>query len=264
MTLESKIDVAPLTAGRENAVDILGVGAQKSATSWAAHVLNLHPNVWIPQSVAHSGKEVMFWDRHYDKGLAWYRRIMTPPRRGLLSMDVSPGYSRIGAGKVGQCHKLAPGAKIFLLLRNPIYRDWSSLLMEATLRHKFDVVSASFIDLMVFYDKTNVGQFSTYDRTYSLWHQAYGNQLFVGLYDDIVADPKAFYVKLCHHCGLDPDAVNNWQERIMKRVFKGPDIELPPQMHEFLLKKYGPMIAKLQELLGRDLSDWTSASPKVK
>ncbi|MGQ0483938.1 MAG: hypothetical protein ACT4SY_01085 [Hyphomicrobiales bacterium] len=249
---------------RANAVDILCVGCQKSATSWAAHVLNLHDNVWIPKQFALSNKEVMFWDRYYKRGLRWYKQIMTPPAGHMKSMDISPGYSRVGPGRAALCYKQSPGARLFLLLRNPIYRDWSSLLMEATLRHKFDIAGARFVDLMVFYDRANVSQFSTYDTTFSVWRKPYGGQLLVGLYDDIVADAKAFYERLCAHCGLDPNAVPNWQERIERRVFKGPDIELPAQMHEFLLKKYRPMILKLQDLIDRDLSDWLCAEPKIR
>jgi Sulfotransferase family len=164
---------------------------------------------------------------------------------------------------VAQCHQLSPNARVFLLLRNPIYRDWSSLLMEATMRHNFDAANASFIDLMVFYDRTKVSQYSNYAQTYSLWHQKYGSQLLVGLYDDIVSDPHSFYQKLCNHCGLDPDAFPDWRNKVLRRVFKGPGIALPPQMHEFLHKKYRPMIEKLQILIEADLSDWLSDAPKV-
>lgn len=263
MTIEQLHNEKPRVM-RENAVDILGIGAQKSATSWAAHVLNLHANIWIPQKIALSGKEVMFWDRHYTRGLHWYARIMTPPDHSMLSMDVSPGYSRIGPRKVAQCRNQSPTCRVFFLMRNPIYRDWSSLLMEATLRKKFDVANASFVDLMVYYDHTNVAQFTTYTKTIQLWREHFGDQLFIGLYDDISNDPHGFYQRLCAHCGVNPDNVPDWRTRIQKRIFKGPDIPLPPQMHEFLRKKYAPMIRELEPMIDRDLSDWLSDDPKVK
>jgi hypothetical protein len=249
---------------RSNVVDILGIGAQKSATSWAAHVLNLNPDVWIPKNHALSGKEVMFWDRHYNKGLDWYARIMKPPDPNRKSMDVSPGYSRIGGKKIVECHKQSPGARIFLLLRNPVYRDWSSLIMEADLRDKFDVNAASFVDLMVYYDSKNVAQYSTYVETIKRWRYHYGDQLFIALYDDIVADPVTFYQKLCMHCHIDIDKRPDWREKVGVKIFKGPGHLLPAQMHEFLLKKYTPMVRQLEPLIGRDLSDWLSDDPKVK
>jgi hypothetical protein len=251
---------------RENVVDILCVGAQKSATSWAAHVLNLHPKTWIPKENAFSGKEVMFWDAHFKRGLDWYSRIMTPPNETLKSMDISPGYSRIGAGKVAQCHQLSPTAAVFFLMRNPIYRDWSSMMMEAGRRKLTpeQIKSMDFIDLMVLYDSTNVRQFTTYDHTVSLWQDAYKDRFMVGVYDDISNDPHAFYQKLCAHCGLNAEETPNWRTKIERRVFKGPDIELAPQMHDFLRRKYRPMIEKLTTMLDRDLSDWLTDNPQTK
>lgn len=249
---------------RTNAVDILGIGAQKAATSWAHHVLNLQQNVWVPSKIALSGKEVNFWDRHYERGLKWYARVMTPPSEEKKSLDVSPSYARIGSGKIEQCRRQSPGARVFYMLRNPIYRDWSSLAMEATMRNKFDLANASFIDTMVYYDKENVARFSTYKNGIRNWREQYGDQLLIGLYDDVVADPHAFYEKLCAHCGLNPNDVEDWRAKISKRIFKGPDIALPPQMHEFLLKKYSPMVHDLEKMIDRDLSDWLAEDPKIK
>jgi hypothetical protein len=250
---------------RENVVDILCVGAQKSATSWAAYALNLHPRTWIPKESAVAGKEVMFWDAHYKRGLDWYRETMTPPNEALKSMDISPGYSRIGAQKIAQCRKLSPTASVFFLARNPIYREWSSMMMEAG-RRKMpleEIKAMDFIDLLVFYDSANVRQYTSYVQTISLWKEAYGDRFMVGVYDDISNDSHAFYEKLCAHCGLDADEAPGWRSKIERRVFKGPDIELPPDMHEFLRRKHRPMIETLSTMLNRDLSDWLADNPSV-
>ena len=219
MTVEA---LSPAAARRRNAVDILGIGAQKSATSWAAHVLNLHPDVWFPREHARSNKEVTFFDGpKWNNGLDWYRRIMTPPDPALRSADVSPGYSRVGEGRVRACHDVSPDARVFMILRNPIQRDWSGLQMQAK-RRGFDLGAASFVDLMVFYDAENISQFSTYVETIGRWRKFYRDQLFVGLYDDVAADPQEFYRVLCAHVGLDPAAVTNWQRRVTARIFPRP------------------------------------------
>lgn len=250
--------------GRRNAVDILGVGAQKSATSWAAYALNLHENVWIPKDKAHSGKEVMFWDKHYERGLDWYKQTMTPPNPRMKSMDVSPGYTLVNAERIAECRKQSPGARVFLLLRNPIYRDWSSLLMEASLRHNFDVKGAGTDDILEFYERLDIGRYSTYLKTLLDWRAAYGEKLFVGLYDDIVDDPESFYVQLCRHCRVDPDSAKDWRRRVTTKIFKGPDIALPAEVHAFLRDKYAEMVMALQDELRRDLSDWLSGSPRIR
>lgn len=240
---------------RKNAADIIGIGAQKSATSWAAHVLNLQPSVWIPRKEAHAGKEVSFFDLKWDKGRDWYRKIMNPPREGMKSMDVSPGYATVGPGRVTACREISPQARVFFIMRNPRDRDWSSICMQAT-RRKFPLGESSFIDAMVFYSAENVQKYSKYVMTVKQWRAVYGKQLLIALYDDICTDAHSFYSTLCSHVNLNPDEVPDWRSRIEKRVFPGPEIPMPPEMHEFLSKKYKPMVAHLQDLIDRDLTGW--------
>jgi hypothetical protein len=241
---------------RRNAADIIGIGVQKAATSWAAHVLNLHPKVWFPSEVAHKGKEVRFFDtKNWQQGPAWYRQVMTPPDSTLLSADVSPGYSRIARPRVRTCLDIAPEARLFLLLRSPVFRDWSSLLMDAN-RSGFDVANASFVDLMVFYDHQNIQQFTTYARTLRIWQEFYREKLLVLFYDDLVRDPASIFTELCTHVGIDPEDVPEWRSKVKSTIFKGPEIPLREDMAEFLAKKYRPMVEQLEPMVERDLSSW--------
>lgn len=243
-------------AQRDNAVDILGVGVQKSATSWAAHVLNLHPLIWFPTEYALGGKEVRFFDtKNWQNGLDWYRTIMTPPDPRMRSTDVSPGYSRAQRDRVRVCHRIAPSARVFLLLRDPVYRDWSSIVMEAQ-RAGFDIAHASFIDLMVFYDAKRVDQFTTYVRTVNLWREFYGDQLLIMFYDDVKSDPEGACSRLYQHVGLEVETVPNWRAEARAEVFKGPGTPLRADMGTFLAKKYRPMVDRLENLVDRDLSEW--------
>jgi len=241
---------------RNNAVDIIGVGFQKSATSWAAHNLSLHPRVWLPSEIAYKGKEVSFFDtKNWRNGTDWYRQIMTPPETDLLSADISPGYSRTPRSRVRACKAISPGAKIFMLMRNPVSRDWSSLLMVAQ-RRGFDAVNASLIDLMVFYERANVSQFTTYARTLRVWREFYHDDVLALFYDDVVKSPSNVYAELCRHIGINPDDLPHWRSEVDKIVFKGPDIPIRADIAEFLRKKYTPMVENLQHLADRDLSHW--------
>jgi hypothetical protein len=246
---------------RRTAADIIGIGAQKAATSWAAHLLNLHPKVWFPSEVAHKGKEVRFFDtKNWQQGVDWYRQIMTPPDSTLLSADVSPGYSRITRARVRACVEVAPDARVFLLLRSPVFRDWSSLLMEAN-RAGFDAANAPFIDLMVFYDRRNIHQFTTYVKTLKLWESFYREKLLVLFYDDVAQDPASVFSELCTHVGIDAEDLPEWRSRVNSTIFKGPEIPLRADMAEFLVKKYSPMVKRLEPMVERDLSSWLDPCP---
>jgi hypothetical protein len=243
--------------GQRNAVDILGIGAQKSATSWAANLLAAHKNVWIPKEHAFSSKEVSFFDGRWDKGLAWYREIMTPPDPRMLSADVSPGYSRIELDRVRACYQLSPTARVFFLMRNPIDRDWSSLRMAAK-RHSFDLAAQSPAAILDFYRRQDIGQFATYAETIKRWRAVYGRRLFIGLYDDICANPSLFWRDLAAHLRLVPEAAPRWHRRTGVKIFPGPDIPIPAEVNAFLTEKYRPMIGEVSDLIHRDVSGWAT------
>ncbi len=46
----------------------VGIGAMKAGTSTVHDLLAAHPGVAVPRH----RKEVMFFDRHHDRGAAWY------------------------------------------------------------------------------------------------------------------------------------------------------------------------------------------------
>ena len=49
-------------------IDFLGIGAQKSGTTWLSEHLKPHPGVFIPEV-----KELHYWDWRQNLGLDWYR-----------------------------------------------------------------------------------------------------------------------------------------------------------------------------------------------
>src|SRR5688572_21071755 len=51
----------------------LGIGAQKSGTTWLHVNLACHPELYLPAQ-----KEVHYFDRHFDKSLEYYSRRFRP------------------------------------------------------------------------------------------------------------------------------------------------------------------------------------------
>lgn len=62
------------------------IGVKKSGTRALLEFIRLHPDVRA------AGCEVHFFDRHYSKGLKWYRRNMPPTLDGQLTMEKTPSY----------------------------------------------------------------------------------------------------------------------------------------------------------------------------
>lgn len=66
--------------------EVLIIGVKKSGTRALLEFIRLHPDVRA------AGCEVHFFDRHYNRGLHWYRNHMPPTMTGQLSLEKTPSY----------------------------------------------------------------------------------------------------------------------------------------------------------------------------
>lgn len=66
--------------------DTLIIGVKKSGTRALLEFIRLHPDVRA------AGCEVHFFDRHYQKGLNWYRHHMPYTIEGQITMEKTPSY----------------------------------------------------------------------------------------------------------------------------------------------------------------------------
>lgn len=66
--------------------EALIIGVKKSGTRALLEFIRLHPDVRA------AGCEVHFFDRHYMKGLLWYRHHMPATIEGQITMEKSPSY----------------------------------------------------------------------------------------------------------------------------------------------------------------------------
>ena len=74
------------TAGLRPLPDFLIIGAQKAGTTALYSYLRRHPQITGP-----SWKEVSFFDRHYGRGVAWYRGHFPLRPDGRRVGEASPG-----------------------------------------------------------------------------------------------------------------------------------------------------------------------------
>lgn len=66
--------------------EVLIIGVKKSGTRALLEFIRLHPDVRA------AGCEVHFFDRHYSRGLHWYRNHMPPTIGGQITMEKTPSY----------------------------------------------------------------------------------------------------------------------------------------------------------------------------
>ncbi|MBU6275957.1 MAG: sulfotransferase [Planctomycetes bacterium] len=226
----------------------LGIGAQKSGTSWLYEVLRQHPEVRFP-----GVKEVHFWDQQRHLGLDWYRGLFAgdDPRR---AGEITPAYAILPAAVIAEVHAAFPDVRLIYLIRNPIQRAWSSAKM-AVGRAEMRVDEASdrwFCDHFRSAGSLARGDYETCLRSWLAHYPA--SQLLVLRYEAIAADPEGVAAACCDHLGIARFAVPPAELR--QRVFGGAPERLRESLWPELLSIYGARIESLARFLGIDLREW--------
>lgn len=160
--------------------DFLGIGAQRSGTTWLHRNLTRHKDIWLFPAPL---KEVHFFDelhveghegRHVkrtiklqklairleklgratpeilstldylqkaDRDDAWYHRLFEIAPQGKLLGEVTPAYSLLPRVGIDHMLRINPEIRLLLLLRHPVERAWSHV------RHTIDIETKYATDL---------------------------------------------------------------------------------------------------------------------
>lgn len=274
--------------------NFLGIGAQRSGTSWLDVQLRTHPQVYLPVR----RKEVHYFDEFHDRGPQWYREFFPgePAIQKFAAIgEITPKYL-FHPQAAERIHALLPNCKLIAILRNPADRAFSQYglsvknhgerrsfeefvaerseafergLYAAQLRRFFDRFPRENICVLIF-ERTVAG-----DRTAALARVAG----FLGV------DPRGFQTSAAEtelavagsHLTRFPRAraaasslalllrrhdldglVNLAKRAGIPQWFgsRGPLPKLNPATRAQLLERYEPDIRAVEQLLGEDLSLW--------
>lgn len=91
------------------------IGVKKSGTRALLEFMRIHPDVRA------AGCEVHYFDRHYQRGLSWYRRQMPVTIAGQLTMEKTPSYF-ITREAPKRVYAMNPKTKLLLVVRDPVTR----------------------------------------------------------------------------------------------------------------------------------------------
>lgn len=226
-------------------IDFLGIGAQKSGTSWLHDRLQRHPEIAFP-----GGKEVHFWDQKSTQGIGWYRSIFEGPElHGKVCGEITPAYSILPLETIRECHVHFPDLKLIYLLRNPIDRAWSAAKMSLD-RSEMEIHEASdqwFIDHFKSRGSLLRGDYEACLRN---WLECYPRgQLLLCFFEEILGEPEALLKKCFRHLGVRED-LYDWSADLKEAVHRGIQVGIPPHLRSVLEEIYRSKIESLQEYLG--------------
>jgi len=241
--------------------DFLIVGAQKAGTTALYAYLRWHPGVTGP-----AWKEVSYFDRHYSRGVHWYRGHF-PLRPGdRLVGEASPGYL---------FHPLAPervratvsDAKLIALLRDPVDRALSHYHHEVALGRE----PLTFEEAIEAEPERTRGEEERLARepgyfSHAWWDYTYlargryaeqlerwlavfpREQLLVVASDELAAEPGETYARVLEFLGAPAHALGSYP-----RVYEQRYAEMRPDTRRRLAEHFAEPNRRLSELLGRDL-----------
>ncbi|MCV3273956.1 sulfotransferase family protein [Roseobacter sinensis] len=177
---------------RSSRVNFLFLGGDKCGSTWLDFILRQHPEVCLAPS-----KELFFFDRFFERGLAWYDRqfpeTKTAVRTGEICHDYL--YSDAALARIGAA--LPADARCLIVLRHPV---------ERTLSHyryllKIGTTRAPLADALR--QHPGLLDHSLYAPRLAAARRAIGNaRLCVLFYDDLARDPAGFGRRVSDALGL--------------------------------------------------------------
>jgi hypothetical protein len=265
------------------------IGPPRTGTTW------LHTVLSERTSLAHPTKETRFFDKHFERGLNWYRRNYRKIGSGRVIGEVAPTYFASNEARERMV-RLIPNARIICTLRNPVDRILSLYRLKRAyglIRWTFEEALKRDPELMA------SSQYSVY---LTAWRTAFGeNQVMVAVHEDAQIDAQSYIDRVVDFIGIprfpllprhlqpvlssaemtEPryyywtrganllaewskarnlDAIVALAKRMgMIKLFVGGG-PLFPQLSccekERLQKLFMPEIDKLEAMLNRDLSIW--------
>ena len=183
--------------------DFVGVGTQRSGTTWWFALLLDHPGIRGPKGAR---KEVHFFDRFgaeemTDADVEAYHAHF-PRRPGMLAGEWTPRYMAY-QWTPEVLRRAAPEAKLLVLLRDPIERYRSGIVHRRLRGPQRGHVTAS--------DATERGRYASQLR--HLYGVFPPEQVLVLQYERCRADAIAQYRRTLEFIGADPDYLPDELER---------------------------------------------------
>ena len=179
------------------------IGVKKGGSKALLVFLGAHPRIKACR------REVHFFDeeRHYHRGLKWYRSQMPKSYSGEITIEKSPRYF-ISSRTPERVYRMSPDMKIILILRDPVKRAISDYVhMKIRRQHSVD----ANIESMLWNNETGrfnsnasfmqVGLYSVYLKNWLRYFPR--EQIHIVNGDNLIRDPGAELVKVQRFLNID-------------------------------------------------------------
>jgi Sulfotransferase domain len=230
--------------------DFIGVGTQRSGTTWWFETLLGHPQIRGPKG---RRKEQHFFDRFgavelTDADIAAYHARF-PRRPGQLAGEWTPRYMH-DFWTPRLLARAAPDAKLLIMFRDPIerFRSGAPHRLSRTPDARLEAVTADAIER---------GRYATQLRRVLAWHDR--SRILILQYEKCVADPAAEYRRTLRFLGADAEHRHPELERRRGTTQAASKKPLWDDLMAGLRATLEPEVAQLAELAPEvDVSLWSN------
>lgn len=272
----------------------LCVGAQKAGTTWLGRTLARHPDVFFtPVKEIHyfdhrAGLSHHLSDRkrrsrrrkYYQRLLTqwhrwgelraqrdWYRAYMREPiddawyaslfadRGGhAIAAEATPEYAIIGEAGFRHVARLAPGARLLYIMRNPVTRAWSQILHRCRSEGR-DAARMETDALVAITREERFEALADYVRALDAMEAVFPEeQIWLEFYEDIHADRLAALERICGFIGVGFD---RRRFRDLARHYNvSQSVAVPDAVRAALRERYRPLAGQIRDRLGRVPGCW--------
>lgn len=238
-------------------VEFIGIGAQKSATSWLHHVLSEHAQI-----IGSEPKELNYFTANYDRGDTWYENQFAAAPEDCIRGECSPTYF-FSSDAAERAYKYNPEMRLIVVLRDPVARAFSNHLHELRKGH---IPEGTSFEEGLKNNPAYVEQ-SRYQTNINRWLKHFSREsLLVLLAEEIAETPEVVFRSVCQHLGVSSDdipeglserrheSVANRSEGLQRKLRGAGDwarsIGMEPAVKRI---KQAPLIRGLLALNKRDL-----------
>lgn len=200
--LKKEEEEGPKKGSKRRLPKALIIGVKKGGTRALLEFLRLHPDV---KAV---GPEIHFFDRHYDKGVDWYKLQMPVTLGNQLTMEKTPSYFVTRTAPARVRRTLSRDVKLLVVLRDPVTRAISDYAQTASKRPEVktfdDLVFANFTTGLV--DTSwNAVRIGTYCRHLQRWLRYFPLKQFHFVSGDgLISNPAGEMAAVEKFLGLEP------------------------------------------------------------
>ncbi|MGZ4753327.1 MAG: sulfotransferase family protein [Acidimicrobiia bacterium] len=231
--------------------DFIGVGAQRSGTTWWYQLIAAHPSVDGSAEMKELQFFLRYWQRPFEPSdAAEYARYF-PRAPGHVAGEWSPGYmSHFWIPSL--LARAAPNAKLLIQLRDPIERYRSALVLQAeTAPLRFPAASTAF----------RLGCYgSQLDQLLRYFPR---DQVLVLQHEQCALDPKRELARTYEYLEIDSGFVPT-DIGMTRNEATARKPSLPDDVLAALRVAYEPEVARLRALVpDLDLTLWRNFSPEA-